>query len=135
MRVDLGFWNQQGEYIQDIQEINKMDIDKYFEELNDMANFKGFGEKPETEDEEIMIERLQQENAKLKAENERLKENDCEQCKHLDLYIEHKQILQEVKGILEEYCDECFEIDGHNKPDDCKICPYTKILKSIREVG
>ena len=47
MKVDLGFWNSKGEYVEDIQEVNKMDMDKYFEELNDMANFKGFGEKEE----------------------------------------------------------------------------------------
>lgn len=45
------------------------------------------------------INRLEQENAELKAENERLKENDCEQCKHLDLYIKYKQTLQEIKAI------------------------------------
>ena len=54
VRRDLGFWNSKGEYVEDIQEINKMDMDKYFEELNDMANLKGFGEKPETE--EIIID-------------------------------------------------------------------------------
>lgn len=37
----------------------------------------------------------------LKAENERLKENDCEKCKHLDLYIKYKQTLQEIKKIAE----------------------------------
>ena len=34
-------------------------------------------------------------------ENARLKENDCEQCKHLDLYIKYKQTLQEIKEIAE----------------------------------
>ena len=58
MKIDLGFWNQQGEYIQDIQEVNEMDMDKYFEELNDMANFKGFGEKEA--DEKSLIEKLQE---------------------------------------------------------------------------
>jgi hypothetical protein len=47
----------------------------------------------ENEANEIIVE--------LKAENERLKENDCEQCKHLDLYIKYKQTLQKIKTIAE----------------------------------
>lgn len=38
---------------------------------------------------------------RLEQENARLKENDCEQCKHLDLYIKYKQTLQEIKEIAE----------------------------------
>ena len=45
------------------------------------------------------IDYLVKKNEKLKAENARLKENDCEQCKHLDLYIKYKQTLQEIKAI------------------------------------
>ena len=150
MKIDIGFWNQQGEYIQDIQEINEMEMDKYFEELNDMANFKDFGEKPEVE--EIIIDgvnvagceyyyemddcdgchqlcnnatdikneycehykecyykqlqRLQQENAELKAEKERLKEeNKLIRQMHKDLsskLFEFQKIedtLQEIKEI------------------------------------
>lgn len=89
MKIDIGFWNQQGEYIQDIQEINKMDMDKYFEELNDMANFKGFGEKKETECEYCEdcsfckgCFKLQQENEELKAENERLNRCLMEELHH-----------------------------------------------------
>lgn len=38
---------------------------------------------------------------RLEQENARLKENDCEQCKHLDLYIKYKQTMQEIKSIAE----------------------------------
>jgi len=41
------------------------------------------------------LKRLEQENAELK-------ENGCEQCKHLDLYIKYKQTLQEIKEKCEE---------------------------------
>lgn len=56
MKVDCGFWNQQGKYIPDIQELNEIerkevmetkDYDGFFEELNEMANFKNFGEAKE----------------------------------------------------------------------------------------
>lgn len=46
------------------------------------------------------LKRLEQENAELK-------KNDCEQCKHLDLYIKYKQTLQEIKEIAERYLTDC----------------------------
>ena len=124
MRVDLGFWNQQGEYIQDIQEINKMDMDKYFEELNDMANFKGFGEvkakeyditdylKDDKELQKEVIKNFLDEIVELKAENERLKSQikdlqirkdryylkGLEQERQISDYI---TLLQEIKEIAE----------------------------------
>ena len=42
---------------------------------------------------------LKEQISELKAENARLKENDCEQCKHLDLYIKYKQTLQEIRDM------------------------------------
>lgn len=103
VRKDLGFWDIQGNYIEDIQEI--------------------------TMEEEIEL--LRQENAELKAENERLKENDCEQCKHLDLYIKYKQTLQEIKEIIEECKNEnC--IDCKYK-DECDCDAFTFILQKISD--
>ena len=55
------------------------------------------------------IEQLKDEDslriAQLVTENARLKENDCEQCKHLDLYIKYKQTLQEIKAIASKIID------------------------------
>ena len=54
MKVDIGFWDINGNYIEDIQELNEIErkeimetknFNEFFDELNDMANFKNFGEK------------------------------------------------------------------------------------------
>lgn len=40
MKVDIGFWDINGNYIEDIQEIGELEMDynEYFNELNEMAN-------------------------------------------------------------------------------------------------
>ena len=120
MKVDIGFWDSQGNYIPDIQEIGVEEMDKnfneFFDELNDMANFKGFREKKETECEYCEdcsfckgCFKLQQENAELKAENERLKQQLKNQqhinLKQQDIALSYWDCLQEIKGIAEENKD------------------------------
>lgn len=170
MKKDCGFWDINKNYIQDIQEVNKMDMDKYFEELNDIASFKGFGEKPEVE--EIIIDgvdisecefgnacskkmkciilqddvceinpycegyncyykqlqRLQQENEELKAENERLQKLTCFNCGEetlspsgaelYDKILVCKQTLQEIKAIV---CGNYEIIDPQGRKDILKL--------------
>ena len=71
------------------------------------------------------IAKIESENSILKAENAELKENDCEQCKHLDLYIKYKQTLQEIKKIVTEPC-----IDGEN----CNTCKSNCTNKDILDL-
>jgi hypothetical protein len=93
-------------------------------DLADMANFKNFGKEVETEEEILNadgssnwqanilldnVKRLEQENAELKAENERLKAlcdtyKTCYQAKHGDvkcLLSKYRTTLQEIKAIAE----------------------------------
>lgn len=89
MKVDIGFFDINGNYIPDIQEVSEVEMDKeimetknfneFFDELNEMANFKNFGESKEEEitnadgsrnwEANILLDnvkRLEQENAKQK---------------------------------------------------------------------
>lgn len=103
MKVDLGFWNNKGEYVEDIQELNEIErkevmenkMQRSFEileELNSMTeNFLEYSEEMNQKQEKqckecicescktvanVVVEskKLRDENAELKAENERLKE-------------------------------------------------------------
>ena len=54
----------------------------------------------------------------LRQENERLKENDCEKCYHLDMYIKYKSCLQEIKAIV---CGNYEIIDPQGRKDIIKL--------------
>ena len=43
-----------------------------------------------------------------------------------------KQKLEKIENVLQENCNQCFEIDNFSKPDDCGICEWARILKIIR---
>lgn len=45
-----------------------------------------------------------------------------------------KQALIKIKKIAEENCKLCLSIDGFNKPYDCGLCEYAKILQKTSEV-
>lgn len=126
MKKDIGFWDINGNYIEDIQELNEIErkeimetknYDEFFDELNDMANFKNFGESKEEEitnadgsrnwEANILLDnvkRLEQENTELKAENERLKEENGGMQILIDNYIalteKYHQTLQEIKDYI-----------------------------------
>ena len=74
---------------------------------------------------------------KLKQENEELKKRqitkngficDCEQN------VKYRQALEEIRELMQENCNQCFEIDNFTKPDDCGICEWARVLKIISEV-
>ena len=141
IKKDIGFWDINNNYVEDIQEINEMDMDKYFEELNDMANFKGFGEKEETEEKPLkqcqeclcesckQVAYLEQENVELKAENERLKLEMLHYAgekvalgKDRAIYY---QCLQEIKEIAERK----MKYDFISKPKE----DFAEILQKISD--
>ena len=77
-----------------------------------------------------VIKHIKSELQRLQAENERLKENDCEQCKHLDLYIKYKQTLQEIRDMADFKCALPSTELCH-----CKACDYAdNIIDKINEV-
>lgn len=73
----------------------------------------------------------------LKAENERLKDGVKDlQNGNDSLYnalCKYKSCLQEIKEIIRENCKLCLDMDGFEKPDDCGICDYLKILQKIAD--
>lgn len=116
MKVDLGFWDSQGNYIPDIQEVSEVEMDKEiiidgvdvagcdFYELcgciDDNHKLNDCKDNPNCHYKQL--KRLEQENTELKAENERLKE----EIKQLDeigfgQLNKCKQTLQEIKAIAE----------------------------------
>jgi len=135
MKIDLGFWNQQGEYIQDIQEINKMDMDKYFEELNDMANFKGFGEKPEPE--KIFRDGVDVAGCKFIvyrfSENPDYSDYCCEiwdnECEAQNCYYKQFQRLQQENAELKEKIKKYAKINEQETKDYAELKAENERLK------
>ena len=74
---------------------------------------------------------------RLQAENERLKEINL-QLQTIDMEIDrnnkYHKALEEIREIMQENCNQCFEIDNFTKPDDCGICEWARVLKVISEV-
>lgn len=64
MKIDCGFWDKDGNYKEDIQEVEVLSV----KELNEIELIKAQNEGLKKQNAE-----LQRENAELKAENERLK--------------------------------------------------------------
>ena len=102
MKKDIGFWNAQGEYIEDIQEIDEMELKEY--KISDYLKDKdGLAE--------LTIEELIKENVSLEQENARLKEEAQLDGECIDKLIEvkdiYKQALEEIRGILDKSCKQC----------------------------
>ena len=129
MKVDIGFWDSQGNYISDIQEVNEVEMDK--EKIIDCPhiNFNDWGGyscklyNPNITDDKKkfvkygtcesndsciykQLKRLEYENAELKAENERLKEENEKLNKMTGIFSarlckKYRTTLQEIKAIAE----------------------------------
>lgn len=75
---------------------------------------------------------------RLQAENEELKKRDKENLHYLACMTSQrnklKLSLEEIREIMQENCNQCFEIDNFTKPDDCGICEWARVLKVIKEL-
>lgn len=49
-----------------------------------------------------------------------------------ELVSHQREKLEKIENVLQENCNQCFEIDNFSKPDDCGICEWARILKIIR---
>lgn len=144
MKVDLGFWDKDGNYKEDIQEIEMLSV----KDLNEIELIKGQNEGLKKQNAD-----LQKENTELKAENERLKEEIKEVKKYqyeqeyLDKVLDkYKSCLQEIKEIakkanegkcpdISKKCD-CIEFEDicfNDKYINCS-CGMDLILQKISEV-
>ena len=157
MLVDCGFWNAQGEYVEDYQEINEMELEEY--KISDYLK-----DEPELIELTIKnlreeINHLEQENARLKEENEALEKFLSDKPLALqalqkayasykqssDVFykdcIKYKQALEEIRGIAEHVinasncsnCDGCGYYDGC-QDDNCGDWAVRKIVDKIDEV-
>lgn len=54
---------------------------------------------------------------------------DCADCK-VDKY---KQALEEIKKIVEPFCNACQEFEPEKKGSNCMYCNYGKLLQKISE--
>ena len=122
MKIDLGFWNSQNEYIEDIQEVDEMEKK---EVIIDGVNVAGceFLRKcviPDNEGCKIddslccdvgncyfkQLQRAKEENARLKEENENLGKQLCHSfgekvALERDRAV-YMQALEEIRGIAKE---------------------------------
>lgn len=141
MKRDIGFWDINGNYILDIQELNEIErkeimetknFNEFFDELNDMANFKNFGEaikdKEFIDNPVIAYEKLKQENAELKEKNTALEETlqTIEQLKDEDSLRIAELVTENVRLKNERTADLVKQID-ELKTENTKL--NEKILK------
>lgn len=127
MKVDIGFWDKNGEYKEDIQEVEMLSV----KDLNEIELIKAQNEGLKKQNKELqeeikkysaINEQETKDYAELKAENERLKAlcdtyRTCYQAKHSDvkcLLPKYKQTLQEIKEIAEFHItdDDCEDVQN-----------------------
>ena len=113
---------------------------KYFSdnEYKDCALYENKGFCEELNCYYKQLQRLKQENEELKKEIQSQKGlitvGGKQQYQVIIAYDKLRSALEEIKNILQENCNQCFEIDNFTKPDDCGICEWARILKVINEV-
>lgn len=167
MEKDIGFWNEQGEYIPDIQEVEEMEMDKeiiidgidvagcgYFCEADKECSICGMG----TDGEDTFcryckdnlncyykqLKRLEQENAEVKAENERLKEeikvlqyNIAEYSNNnidtaVTLFAKDKAKLEQENALLKAYKDKYYQ---QTLDDEIQINELHQTLQKIKAIA
>lgn len=129
MLKDIGFWDINGNYIEDIQEVDEMEMDN--EIIIDGVNVAGCEEYFEQSGEVVcalidqyfcegnpdcyykQLKRLEQENAELKAENERLLHQKNTMTAQYSICYATLAEIKKIAGKLTCKPEEC----GMNKPD------------------
>lgn len=139
MKVDIGFWNEQGEYIPDIQEVSEVEMDKEF--FNDIDNM-------------VKVNKLERENAELKEKNTALEETlqTIEQLKDEDslriaqLVTENARLKNERTADLVKQIDElkaenerlnrCLMEELHHEGEKIReTIKYKQTSQEIREIA